>query len=160
MSDPNDPFSAQPYIPPSERGPDTPEDAPKRRGPPLRRRRPRTSLAAPAEPPSPEPDVRSDVEPTVPVQDVESHDWPPHPTAQDAGSTHEMPAVATADVPADDREPTVVLPTESERRRRHASWGGRRRVAGLTALLVLAAGAGVGGAAAYDALRGDGGTAS
>ena len=149
MSDPSDPFSAQPYIPPSKRGPETPEDAPEPERPADEEVAPQT----PVEPASPEPDVQSDVEPTVPVEDVESHDWPP-PTAQDAGSTHEMPA-ATDDVP-DDRESTVVLPAESHDDGTKPPGGGRRRVAGLTAgLLVLAAVAGAGGAAAYDAIRGD-----
>ena len=149
MSDPKDPFSAQPYIPPSQRGPDTTEDAPETERPAAEEVAPQT----PVEPASPDTDVQSDVEPTVPVEDVESHDWPP-PAAQDAGSTHEMPA-ATDRVP-DDRESTVVLPTGSHDDGTMPPATGRRRVAGLTAgLLVLAAVAGAGGAAAYDAIRGD-----
>ncbi len=155
MSDPNDPFSAQPYIPPSKRGPDTPEDAPG-----AERSTAETTPAeesappAPAEPAAPEPDAPSDVEPTVPVENVDRDEWP---APQVADSTHEMPA-ATDDVP-DDRESTVVLPSESTNDGTTPPGRGRRRVAGLTAgLLVLAAGAGVGGAAAYDAIWGDGRT--
>jgi putative serine protease PepD len=66
-----------------------------------------------------------------------------------------MPAVADRPVDDhdDDREPTVVLPAEADDDGTPPR--GRRRVAGTLALVVLAAGAGVGGAAAYDALRDD-----
>ena len=138
MSDPNDPFAAQPYIPPSNRGPDSPSEEVR------------------AE------DVKAD---DAPPDDPAQDDAPPEPTgaepaveqpaAQDATSTHEMPA-ATGSTPDDDREPTVVLPTESDDGT-PPTGRGRRSLAGATALVVLAAGAGVGGAAAYEAIRGDNG---
>ena len=122
MSDPNDPFAAQPYIPPSRRDTDSPRpSAPVQEAPP-----------APAE--------RSEPEPA------------PGPVS----STQEMPAVADRPVDDrdDDREPTVVLPTEAEDDGAPPPRG-RGRIAGALALVVLAAGAGVGGAVAYDAIRGD-----
>jgi len=161
MSDPNDPFAAQPYIPPSERGTDTdtedaPSEAPDAAPPEHEQVADQQEPPAETAPPEPEP-LRSDssTEDTVQVE---------QPPARDARSTHEMPAVADrptdhrADAP-DDREPTVMLPVDSQdddgtppppRR--------RRRLAGTLALVVLAAGAGVGGAALYDAIQGDDGT--
>ena len=167
MSDPNDPFAAQPYIPPSERGTDTDtQDAP-----------PEAADAAPTEqepvadqqeppaetaPSEPEPDPQPDPEPTdSSTEDTVQVEQPP---TRDAGSTHEMPAVAdrtphhTADT-SDDREPTVMLPVDAQDDDGTTPPPrGRRRLAGTLALVLLAAGAGVGGAAAYDAIRDDGGT--
>ena len=123
MSDPNDPFAAQPYIPPSQRDTDAPRPtAPVQEAPP----------PAPAE--------RSE----------------PEPVSQPVSSTQEMPAVEDrpVDDSDDDREPTVVLPTDDDDDGAPPPRG-RRRVAGTLALVVLAAGAGVGGAVAYDAIRGD-----
>jgi putative serine protease PepD len=126
MSDPNDPFAAQPYVPPSRRDSDAP-----------RQSAPVQEAAPPASPEGREPE----------------------PASEPVSSTQEMPAVADrpiderADDRDDDREPTVVLPTEAEDDGTPPR--GRRRVAGTLALVVLAAGAGVGGAAAYDAIRGD-----
>ena len=72
---------------------------------------------------------------------------------EDTLSTFEMPA-ATEPAP-DDRESTVILPTESRGDDGTPPTGrGRRSLAGTTALIVLAAGAGVGGAAVYDAIHG------
>ena len=108
MSDPQDPFAAQPYIPPTGRGSDTATE--------------------------PTPDSETDT------------------------STTEIPAVEQE---PDDREPTVVLPAESgddggnDGVSSTPTGNGRRRIAGGLAIVVLAAGAGVGGAAAYDAIRGD-----
>jgi putative serine protease PepD len=130
MSDPNDPFAAQPYIPPSQRDTDSPRpSAPVQEAPP-----------APAERAEPEP-ATEQVEPTATSS-----------TTEQASSTHEMPAVD--DRSDDDREPTVVLPAEADDDGAPPPRG-RRRVAGTLALVVLAAGAGVGGAVAYDAIRGD-----
>jgi putative serine protease PepD len=147
MSDQNDPFAAQPYIPPSDRG----EDAPSAEAP---------SEAAPAEE-APAEDVTAE---NGPAQDTPPEPGPvaaeaEQPPAQDATSTHEMP-VANESTP-DDREPTVVLPTESSESSDDGTpptGRGRRGLAGTTALIVLAAGAGVGGAAAYDAISGNGDT--
>jgi putative serine protease PepD len=166
MSDSNDPFSAQPYIPPSSNRPDEGhEDAPADETP-----ADDTVAEAPAEDtpsePEPEQDVTqepvSDDEPTV---QVETPDETPaeQPVTQDASSTHEMPAVSDSR-PDDDRESTVVLPVDSPPADSDQTDGtqpprrGRRSLAGATALVVLAAGAGVGGAAVYDAVRGDNGT--
>ena len=153
MSDPNDPFAAQPYVPPSERGSDTDtQDAPPEASgaaPPAQesvaneQETPAETAAPGPEPePAPEPDLTdSATEDTVQVE---------QPASPDTSSTHEMSA--------DDREPTVMLPGDS-----HDDDGstppprGRRRLAGTLALVVLAAGAGVGGAAAYEAIRGDDG---
>ena len=133
MSDPNDPFAAQPYIPPSQRDEETPpQDAP---------------------PAAPVQTAEADVEREQEVASTSST------TAQTTGhqnKTQEMPAVDTRvdDDRADDGEPTVVLPDEGK-----GDDGtpprGRRSIAGVTALIVVAAGAGVGGAVAYDAIRGD-----
>ena len=177
MSDPNDPFAAQPYIPPSERGTDTdtqdaapeaPDAAPPEQEPVADQQESpaepvETARSEPEPQPEPEP-ADSATEDTVQVEQPQSHET----QRRDTGSTHEMPAVADrpredraddeAD-PPDDREPTVMLPVDSQdddgtpppRR-------GRRRLAGTLAFVVLAAGAGVGGAVAYDAIRGDDGT--
>jgi putative serine protease PepD len=146
MSDPNDPFAAQPYIPPSERGTDTdtqdaPSDAPAAAP---REHEPVADQPHPESEPRSEP-THSSAEDTVQVE---------QPPSRDTGTTHERPADTS-----DDREPTVMLPVDSQdddgttppRR-------GRRRVAGTLALVLLAAGAGVGGAAAYDAIRNDDGS--
>ena len=138
MSDPNDPFAAQPYIPPSERGTDTDtEDAP--------------SEAPDAAPPEHE-QVADQQEP--PAETAPSE---PEPEPRDS-STEDTVQVEQPPTRDDDREPTVMLPVDAQgddgtpppRR-------GRRTLAGSLALVVLAAGAGVGGAAAYDAIRGDDG---
>jgi putative serine protease PepD len=130
MSDSNDPFAAQPYIPPSQRDTDSPRpSAPVQEAPP-----------APAERTEPEP-ATEQVEPAAASS-----------TTEQASSTHEMAAVD--DRSDDDREPTVVLPTEADDDGAPPPRG-RRRVAGTLALVVLAAGAGMGGAVAYDAIRGD-----
>jgi putative serine protease PepD len=137
MSDPNDPFAAQPYIPPSKRDAGTPrQDAPADQvTPPASAKRSEPEAAGePAQAPEIEPE--NEVAPT--------------------STTHEMPSVeARADDRTDDREPTVVLPADAEAEGA-APPRGRRRVAGALALVVLAAGAGVGGAVAYDAVRDDG----
>ena len=146
MSDPNDPFAAQPYIPPSQRDSDTPPE--------------RTS--SPPEPPeSVENDVTPEPErtPSPPPAPEPVRDAVPAPAPVES-STHEMPAVddrLAYDRP-DDGEPTVVLPTEVEGDDDKAPPRRRRSIAGVVALVVLAAGAGVGGAVAYDAVRGDDGT--
>ena len=183
MSDPNDPFAAQPYIDPSRRGAETDaQDAPRAEQP---------ADDAPAEDATPVPVTDDSTEDTVQVdrpsddaaEDTVQVDRPSDdrtedtlqvdrdtedtvqveqpPAAQDASSTHEMPAVADrtpqdrADDGSDDgREPAVMLPVDAQddgappppRR-------GRRRLAGALALVVLAAGAGVGGAVAYDAIK-------
>ena len=128
MSDPNDPFAAQPYIPPSDRDKDEPSEQ--------------------AAPPPPAPQTKE------PPEQPEQPEQPERPPAPDASSTHEMPAATSSD--SDERESTVILPTESDHDETSPPTGrGRRSVAGATALIVLAAGAGVGGAAVYDAIRGD-----
>jgi putative serine protease PepD len=152
MSDPNDPFAAQPYIPPAKREPDTPSETP--------------SDVAPAEEAPAENVTAGD----APTEDSAQDDTPPEPetaepevdqpSAQDATSTHEIPA-ATESAPEDDRESTVVLPTETDDNNGTPPTGRvRRSLAGTTALVVLAAGAGVGGAAIYETVRGDDGAVS
>jgi putative serine protease PepD len=131
MSDPNDPFAAHPYSPPSERGTDTdtadalsgaPDDAP---------------------------------EDGQPVADQRGRPAAPEPTDSTTEDTVQVERPSTDD----DREPTVVLPVDAQ-----DDDGtpppprARRRVAGTLALVVLAAGAGIGGAAAYDAIRGNDGS--
>jgi len=182
MSDPNDPFAAQPYIPPSDRGRDTDsQDSP---------REERPADDAPAQDVAPDPvtdratedtvqvdqpsadatedtlQVDRDAEDTLQVdrdtEDTVQVEQPP--AAHDTSSTHEIPAVADPtpedradDGSGDDREPTAMMPVDAHddgappppRR-------GRRRLAGALALVVLAAGAGVGGAVAYDAIKDDG----
>ena len=171
MSDPNDPFAAQPYIPPSERGTDTddqdappeaPDAAPPEQEPVADQHEPPAEPVETA-PSEPEPDPEPEPEPAdSATEDTVQVEQPP---SQDTASTHEMPAVADrpqedraddAAGTADDREPTVMLPVDSQddggttppRR-------GLRRLAGTLALVVIAAGAGVGGAVAYDAIQGD-----
>ncbi len=128
MSDPNDPFAAHPYSPPSERGTDTDtEDA---------------LSGAPD-------DVPEEQEPVADQQKPPADPGPRDSTTEDTVQVEQPPT-------DDDREPTVMLPVDAQ-----DDDGppppprARRRVAGTLALVVLAAGAGVGGAAAYDAIRGD-----
>ncbi len=162
MSDQNDPFAAQPYIPPSQRGSEsdtqdapqaTPDAAPPAQESVAHQHEPPAETAPPGREPEPEP-AQSATEDTVQVE---------QPTSPDTRSTHEMPAGAdrphqNAGDGDDDREPTVMLPVDS-----HDDDGtappprGRRRLAGTLALVLLAAGAGLGGAAAYDAIQGDDG---
>src|SRR5215213_4853001 len=103
MSDPNDPFAAQPYFPPSKRDEDSPPGE----------STPEPTSSAP-ETPAPE---RDDV--VSAPEEMSSSSEPPEPphddapsAASDSSSTHEMPAV-TERLADDDREPTVVLPTDS-----------------------------------------------
>jgi putative serine protease PepD len=173
MSDPNDPFAAQPYVPPSERGSDkdtqdAPPEAPDA-APPAQesvadqQEQPAEAVPPEAEPQS-EPEPAPEPEPTdSATEDTVQVEQPPSPGTS---STHEMPGVADRpprdganDGADDDREPTVMLPVDSDDHDGSTPPpSGRRRLAGTLALVVLAAGAGVGGAAAYDAIRGDGGT--
>ncbi len=142
MTDPNDPFAAQPYIPPSQREQNSPPEEPR--------------VKEPADGDHQVDDVSAE----APVQDapleresapVESEEERSS-DVEDTLSTFEMPA-ATERTP-DDRESTVILPTESGDDGTPSAGRGRRSLAGTTALIVLAAGAGVGGAAVYDAING------
>ena len=131
MSDPNDPFAAHPYSPPSERGTDTdtqdalsgvPDSEPEEQGP----------VADQQQPPAEPAPADSSTEDTVQVEQ------PPRDHAYD------------------DREQTVILPVDAQDDEgTPPPPRGRRTLAGTLALVVLAAGAGIGGAAAYDAIRGD-----
>ena len=131
MSDPNDPFAAHPYSPPSERGTDTdtqdalsgvPDAEPEEQGP----------VADQQQPPAEPAPADSSTEDTVQVEQ------PPRDHAYD------------------DREQTVILPVDAQDDEgTPPPPRGRRTLAGTLALVVLAAGAGIGGAAAYDAIRGD-----
>ena len=172
MSDPSDPFAAQPYIPPSQRGTDTdmqdappeaPDAAPPAQEQVAEHQEPPAETAPPVPGPQPEPDPEPAPEPETDsaTEDTVQVEQPPSPS-----STHEMPAVADrplqsgADDGDDDREPTVMLPVDSDDDdgTTPPPPRGRRRLAGTLALVVLAAGAGVGGAAAYEALQGDDGS--
>ena len=131
MSDPNDPFAAHPYSPPNERGTDTEtEDA--------------LSWDPDAAP--------EEQEPVADQQERPTQSAPKDSSTEETVQVEQPPAY-------DDREPTVQLPVDAQ-----DDDGtpppprARRRVAGTLALVVLAAGAGVGGAAAYDAIRGDDGS--
>jgi putative serine protease PepD len=117
MSDPNDPFAAQPYIPPPRRGSDT-----------------RTS----------EPDA-----PAAGREGTTAGNDSTAPGRDDAGVTEPAPAADPSSY-----EPTVELPAESgdSGGSEPPTGRGRRRLAGALAVAVLAAGAGIGGAAGYDAL--------
>jgi putative serine protease PepD len=130
MSDPNDPFAAHPYSPPSERGTETD-----------------TADALSGAPD----DVAEEQKPVADQQERPADPEPRDSTTEDTLQVEQPPTL-------DDRERTVMLPVDAQ------DDGGtpphpraRRRVAGTLALIVLAAGAGIGGAAAYDAIRGDDG---
>ncbi|MGH3458223.1 trypsin-like peptidase domain-containing protein [Aeromicrobium sp.] len=141
MSDQNDPFAAQPYVPP-----------PRRRTEP----EPQVEPERASKPDQPEPDVASTSSTTGDADSSTNEDTVEvqQPPAPDTEPTREIPS---GEADQDDREPTVEMPTEPQTddgtppppRR------GRRRLAGALAIVVLAAGAGVGGAAAYEALQGD-----
>src|SRR5690349_10696569 len=128
MSDSNDPFAAQPYVPPTkvDDPPASEERAP----------------AAEAQAPAPAP---ADTEPTeqIPAREADR----PEPTVT-------MPVAEPVVNPGDgshggDDGGTIggTPPPPNQR--------GRRRVAGVAAVALIAAAAGVGGAAAYDAINGD-----
>ncbi|MGI9084225.1 MAG: trypsin-like peptidase domain-containing protein [Aeromicrobium sp.] len=148
MSDPNDPFAAQPYIPPARRRPD-PEPAA------ASERTEADRAPRPDQPVEPAPVVEAGGTPGSTAEDTVEVN---HPAAPDTESTREIPAYENR---RDDHEPTVVMPAESHHdgtpppppppRR-------KRRLAGAAALIVLAAGAGAGGAAGYDALQGNDGS--
>ena len=175
MSDPNDPFAAQPYVPPSERGSDTdtqdappeaPDAAPPEQESVADQQEPPAETTPPDPEPQPEPEPEPAPEPEQTDSATEDTVQVEHPPSPETGSIHEMPAVADRpqrngadDRADDDREPTVMLPVDSQDDEGTTPPPrGRRRLAGTLALVVLAAGAGVGGAAAYDAIRGDDGT--
>ncbi len=165
MSDPNDPFAAQPYVPPSRRGSETgPSETPAADEP--------ATTSTPESPADEAPSAAEDApvapddEPTVEVPQTGTE-----PAAETAApsddqfthryddrarpdSTHEMPAASAA---PDDREHTVTMPDGPHDGPPPTPPRRRRRLAGVAALVVLAAGAGIGGAAGYDALRGDSG---
>ena len=135
MSDPSDPFAAQPYIPPSQRDTDAPRPS------------------APVQEAPPAPTVGTEPEPATEPVDTTREEVRHQDEVAQSSSTQEMPAVDDrTDDRNYDREPTVVLPTDDDGA---PPPRGRRRVAGTLALVVLAAGAGVGGAVAYDAIRGN-----
>jgi putative serine protease PepD len=174
MSDPNDPFAAQPYIPPSERGTDAdtqdaPQEAPDAVSPAQESVADQQEPPAETAPPEPEPQSEPDSEPAPEPEPTDSATEDTvqveQPASPVSSSTHEMPAVAdrpyqdgVRDGADEDREPTVMLPVDSlDDDGTTPPPRGRRRLAGTLALAVLAAGAGVGGAAAYDAIRGDDG---
>ena len=153
MSDPNDPFAAQPYIPPSNRDPEQRPDEGEQTGdvPPEPEATPEAE-----QPAEPEPTPAPAAEPEPAAQAVVP--------ADDRSPTQEIPVVDHAE---DDREPTVTMPVESSPAESGPSDGtpppprrGTRTIAAAAAVVLLAAGAGVGGAAAYDAIRGDDGTVS
>ncbi len=134
MSDPQDPFAAQPYVPPSRRGAETKVEE--------------TPAGNPPPPPS---------EPEVAPSEVAQPEVAQPETAQQAPPVEEQPV---EEQPADDREQTVILPPDApdaphDPATTEPPGRGRRRVAGALAIAVLAAGAGLGGAAAYEAIRGD-----
>ena len=173
MSDPNDPFAAQPYVPPSRRGSETvPSEAPE-----AEEQSPTSTPESPVDETPSEPPAVDDApatpddEPTVEVPQGGSEPAVETATPSDdqfthryddgvrPDSTHEMPAAAGApdDREHDDREHTVTMPGSGHDVPPQTPPRRRRRLAGVAALVVLAAGAGIGGAAGYDALRGDSG---
>lgn len=166
MTDSHDPFADNPYTPPSERadseGADTPADTvafPSAEAPPAP---PAPPVAHPVAAPAASHDVPETppAPPAPPVDDDFTHRYP----------TAEQPAAApypagtplgTHGDPFRENEPTVsfaapqtaaaAAPPAPPRRR-------GRKLAGALALVVLAAGAGYGGAALHDELQDDPGS--
>ena len=151
MSDPNDPFAAQPYIPPSQREPDTAR--PRSHGPRSQRTATTRSTDVSAEAPD------QDAPPRAGVRSSGVRGRAAVRRGRHACSTFEMPAATRDTLPTTASPPSCCRPSRGDDGTPSAGRG-RRSLAGTTALVVLAAGAGVGGAAAYDAISGDDGTSS
>ncbi|WP_456696544.1 trypsin-like peptidase domain-containing protein [Aeromicrobium sp. P5_D10] len=186
MTDSHDPFAANPYVPPSDRGDDQQTPAPTEEirveatdGPPAPAE---PTMTQPATPAAPQP-FNEDVEPTQPVeltQPVEPVEPPESaaaapvstPVPDDfshryaAGSPPPAPSAQTDPfaAPIRDNEPTVALPPFAAP---HDSGNGAatpppkrrgRKIASIAAFAVLAGGAGFGGAWAYDQANDDSGS--
>ncbi|WP_235833794.1 S1C family serine protease [Aeromicrobium chenweiae] len=180
MTDSNDPFAAKPYVPPADRDQNDPQPAePATQAPESAPSEPVVSQPVVSQPPAPP--APSGPEPTPTSEGgpgtVPQADYPPAPEdhthryeamASDQNTGAGAPAYSSA--PADQRgyEPTAPLPPFAGDGSGQAGSGSTgttppkkrrgRALAGALALLVLAGGAGFGGAYVYDQTNDDSGT--